>query len=166
MATGPRYSVKYKRKRLNKTNYKKRLALLKSDKPRLVVRRTNKRVIVQLISFKPEGDKTIITVTNQTLAKHGWKNASNNLPSSYLTGYLAGKLALKNKIKEAVFDTGLNISSAGNNLYAVLAGAVESGLKIPHDAKVFPSPERMKGTHIKGFDSKIIETVKKSIEKV
>ncbi len=164
MATGPRYSVPYKRKRGGKTNYKKRLALLKSGKHRLVVRRTNTRIIVQVISFVPEGDKTIISLSNKELSNYGYKNASNNLPSAYLVGYLTGKLALKSKIKEAVFDTGLNISSKGNKLYAVLAGAVAAGLKIPHDSKVFPTENRLKGEHIKGFKAGMVEEVKKSID--
>ena len=42
MAKGKRYSVKFRRRREGKTNYKKRLAFVKSDLPRLVVRRSNK----------------------------------------------------------------------------------------------------------------------------
>ena len=40
-ATGPTYTVPFKRRRENLTNYAKRLALLKSMKPRMVVRKSN-----------------------------------------------------------------------------------------------------------------------------
>ena len=67
MATGPRYSVPYKRKRENKTNYGKRLSAVKSKNPRLVVRKTNKRMIAQIIRFEESGDKTIISASNNDL---------------------------------------------------------------------------------------------------
>lgn len=165
MGTGPRYSVPFKRKRLGKTDYKKRLALLKSDKPRLVVRKTNKRVIVQLIEFIPKGDKTLLMVDNKSLNKYGYTNSSNNIPSSYLTGYLAGKLSLSKGVEEAVLDIGLNINSKGNKLYAVLKGAVDAGLKIPHNEKVLPSDDRVKGSHIKGFDKGMVKKIVEKIDK-
>ena len=164
MATGPRYSVPFKRKREEKTNYRKRLALLKSNKPRLVIRRTNMRIIAQIIDFNPIGDKTVLSVSNKNLKEYGFPSAVNNTTSAYLTGYLLGKLALKNKIKEAVFDMGLGISSKGNRLYSALSGVVGAGLRVPHDAKMFPSNERLKGAHVKGFDINIFESVKKKIE--
>lgn len=163
MGKGPRYSVPYKRKREDKTDYHKRLALLKSHKTRIVIRKTNKRIIIQAVNFKPIGDKTLFTITNNDLKKYGLKKESNNLPISYLTGYLAGKTALTKKVKEAVLDLGLNISSKGSKLYAALAGLLESGLKINHSKKILPAPERLKGEHIKGFDNKIIDKVKKQI---
>lgn len=157
MATGPRYSVPYKRKRENKTNYNKRLSAVKSANPRLVVRRTNLRIIAQLVKFEEKGDKTLISASNKDLKDYGYANAPKNIATCYLTGYLIGKLALKNKIKDAVLDMGLNINSKGNRIFAVLAGAVKAGLKVPHDEKVFPSIDRLQGKHIKGFDPKIIE---------
>ncbi|MDD4353307.1 MAG: 50S ribosomal protein L18 [Candidatus Nanoarchaeia archaeon] len=164
MATGPRYSVPYKRKRENKTNYNKRLSAVKSVNPRLIVRKTNFRMIAQLIKFEEAGDKTLISISNVNLKDYGYENAPKNIVTSYLVGYLIGKLALKNKIKAAVLDLGLNINTKGNRIFAVLAGAVKSGLKIPYDEKVFPSAERLQGKHIKGFDSKIIEKVIANID--
>jgi large subunit ribosomal protein L18 len=164
MAKGPRYSVPYKRKRDEKTDYRKRLALLKSGRPRFVVRKTNKRVIVQLVKFTPKGDKTLFTVSNIDLKKYGFKPVLNNLPASYLTGYLGGKLAVKEKVKQAVLDIGLSISSKGNKLYAALKGGVDAGLRIPHSEKILPSAERIRGEHIKDFDKTIVEKVKKKID--
>ncbi|MDD2678716.1 MAG: 50S ribosomal protein L18 [Candidatus Nanoarchaeia archaeon] len=164
MATGPRYSVPYKRKRENKTNYGKRLSAVKSKNPRLVVRKTNKRMIAQIIRFEESGDKTIISASNNDLKNHGYTNAPKNIASAYLVGYLIGKMAQKNKIKSAVMDIGLNVKTKGSRIFAVLAGAVKSGMIIPHDEKIFPVAERLKGEHIKGFDSSIIDAVIKSID--
>jgi large subunit ribosomal protein L18 len=164
MATGPRYSVPYKRKRENKTNYVKRLSAVKSANPRLVVRKTNLRILAQIIKFEEKGDKTLIFASNNDLKNYGYDKAPKNLVTSYLVGYLIGKLAQKNKIKEAVLDIGLNINTQGNRMFAVLAGAVKSGLKIPHDEKIFPSKERLEGKHIKGFDTNLIEKVIANID--
>ena len=61
MAIGPRYSVKFRRRRLNKTNYQKRLNLLKSKKPRLVLRRSNAFFYSQVIEYNLTGDKTLVS---------------------------------------------------------------------------------------------------------
>ncbi|MGM0388528.1 MAG: 50S ribosomal protein L18, partial [Natrinema limicola] len=42
MATGPRYKVPMRRRREVRTDYHQRLRLLKSGKPRLVARKSNK----------------------------------------------------------------------------------------------------------------------------
>lgn len=163
MATGPRYSLPYKRKRKNKTNYRKRLILLKGRVPRLVIRKTNTRIIAQIINFEIKGDKTMVGVTSNNLKKYGF-NPSKNIPSSYLTGYLLGKLAIKNKIKKCVFDMGLSISNKESKLYAGLKGALDSGLDIPVGEKLLPSKKRINGEHIKGFDNTLVEKVKKTID--
>ena len=59
MATGKSYSVKFRRRRSGKTNYKKRLAFMKSEKSRLVVRRSNKYLITQLVNYDEAGDKIV-----------------------------------------------------------------------------------------------------------
>jgi len=47
-AKGPSYVVYYRRRREGKTDYAKRLALVKSGKTRMVVRRSNKGLVIQL----------------------------------------------------------------------------------------------------------------------
>jgi len=44
--------IHLKRRRKKKTNYKKRLALLKSEKARLVIRKSLSNISVQLINFE------------------------------------------------------------------------------------------------------------------
>jgi large subunit ribosomal protein L18 len=149
MATGPRYAVKFRRRREAKTDYKHRLALLKSNLPRLIVRKTNKQLIAQIVELKPAGDITKAYANSKQLVKAGWKHSTSNIPAAYLTGLLIGKKAKEKKIKKAVFDIGLQESTKGNKLYAVLKGVLDSGLDIPHDTKLFPSEERIKGEHLK-----------------
>lgn len=138
-----------KRKRLGKTNYYKRERLLKKGKPRLVARFTDHYIITQLIEYNPTGDKTLASAYSKELRDYGWKASFKNIPAAYLTGFLLG---CKAKLKEAVFDTGFR--SKGDRLYAVLKGAIDAGLKVPHDPKSFPLEERIKGKHIAQFTEK------------
>jgi len=55
MATGPTYLVKFRRRRKNITDYRKRLKLLKSKKPRLVVRRFLNNIIAQITLYNEKG---------------------------------------------------------------------------------------------------------------
>jgi len=68
------------------------------------------------------------------------------------------------KIKKAVFDLGLNIATKGNKLYAVLKGAADAGIEIPHSEEVMPSAERLAGAHIKNFDTAMVEKIKNNID--
>jgi len=135
MATGPRYAVKFRRRREGKTDYKKRLNLLKSGEVRFVVRVSNKYIICQFVKYETEGDKTILLVSSEKLASYGWKQSGKNKAAAYLIGYLAGKLA-KKKVKKAILDIGLQ-SPKNSKLFAALKGAIDAGIEIPHGDK-FP----------------------------
>ncbi|HIP25714.1 MAG TPA: 50S ribosomal protein L18 [Archaeoglobus profundus] len=148
MAKGPRYKVPYRRRREGKTNYRKRLKLLLSRKPRLVVRITNTRVIAQIIEYHPDGDRVIVGVDSSMLTKYGWKGDLNNTPAAYLTGILVAKKALEKGIKEAILDIGLHSPTKGGRVFAVLRGAVEAGLQVPHDPEILPDDSRIRGEHI------------------
>jgi large subunit ribosomal protein L18 len=149
MAKGPRYAVKFRRRRENKTDYKNRLALLKSNLPRVVLRKTNKQIIAQLIEYKISGDVTKVHISSKDLQKAGWTHSAKNLQAAYLTGLLLSKKAKGLKIKKAVLDLGLQSSTKGNTLYAALKGMADAGLEIPHDTKLFPSEKRINGEHLK-----------------
>ena len=142
------YNLQFKRRREGRTFQKKRLKILLAKKPRLVVRKSLKGVQVMVAEYMPKGDKIKLTVTSSALTKLGWKADTGNLPSAYLTGLLAGKKAVEKGIKEAILDIGNNVPTKGSRLYAVLAGAADSGLKIPYDSEVLPSKERLSGEHI------------------
>lgn len=149
MAKGPRYAVKFKRRREGKTNYKKRVSTLKSNTPRLVIRRSNNYFRIQMIKYEPAGDKTLLTVDSIILhKKYGWKYGCKNTPAAYLTGLLAGKLAIKAKISEAIADIGLNTVAKGASIFAAVKGAADAGLKINFNPEIMPSEERITGKHI------------------
>ncbi len=62
----------YRRK--EKTNYKKRLSLLKSEKVRLVVRISNKNIYAQFVEYVPTGDKILFASSSHEIEKKGWKS--------------------------------------------------------------------------------------------
>lgn len=169
MKLSPTYRMPFKRRRLGKTDYKKRLKLLFSKKPRLAVRKSLKYIRVQIIEFDKTGDKTIAAASSEELKKLGWKFACDNLPAAYLTGMIIGKKAVKSGIKESILDSGLYSSTAGNRTYAVVKGAIDAGLKIPVSEEILPKEERVKGLHIANYSEKFkdlseqFEKIKKKI---
>lgn len=159
-------NIQFRRRRENKTNYLTRLRLLKSRKPRLVVRKTNTKLIVQIVEFDFDGDKVLLHTDSSALKKMGWTHSTKNIPAAYLTGYLIGQTAKQAKIKEAILDIGLIKSIPGNKIYAVLKGAIDAGLQINHSENVLPTEERIQGQHISEELTKSFNDVKSKIEKV
>ena len=148
MATGPRYKVPMRRRREVRTDYHQRLRLLKSGKPRLVARVSNKHVRAQLASPGPDGDEIHAAASSEDLSEYGWEAPTGNLPSAYLTGYLAGLRAIDAGLTEAVLDLGLNTATPGNKAFAVQEGAIDAGLEIPHSDSVLADWSRNRGEHI------------------
>ena len=116
MATGPRYVVKFRRRRTKKTNYLKRQRLLKSGLSRLVVRRTNTKFISQVVNYFRNGDRTEVNCSSTELKSFGWNEGTKNRAAAYLTGYLTAKKAEDKKIKTVVVDFGLYSITKNNNL--------------------------------------------------
>ncbi|MBN2229560.1 MAG: 50S ribosomal protein L18 [Candidatus Thorarchaeota archaeon] len=148
MAQGPTYRVKFRRRREGKTNYYRRRRLLMSRRPRLVVRKTNTNVIVQIINANVVGDMTVASAMATELPAHGWSAGTGNLPAAYLTGLLAGLRAKSRGINEAVLDIGLIPPIKGSRIYAALRGAIDAGLEIPHNSDILPDDSRISGEHI------------------
>lgn len=140
-----------RRRREKITDYRHRLRIIKSGLPRLVVRRTNRYIIAQIIQPKASGDRCITTVTSGKLAAYGWRGGHKNIPAAYLTGLLAGRLAREAGVDKAVVDLGLHRPVAGSKLFAVVKGALEAGLSIPFSEDVFPPEERLRGEHIRRY---------------
>lgn len=158
MARGPRYRVPWRRRREGKTNYYKRLKLILSGKPRLVVRRTNKYVIVQVAEARIEGDRMIAVAHSRELVKrYGWKAGTKNTSAAYLTGFLAALRALKAGVREAVLDIGLASPAPGSRVFAALKGALDAGMDIPHSETILPPIERIRGEHIASWATKLSE---------
>lgn len=136
-AEGPSYKMYYRRRREGKTNYAKRLALIKSGYTRMVVRRSNKGLVVQFIDFDSKGDKTLLTVDASKMKKLNWP-AKRNKWTAYLMGFYAGKLASKKGVKKFVFDMGMYIPSKGSILFAAQKGAKDAGLETHFDESILP----------------------------
>ncbi len=148
-------TVPYRRKREQRTNYRKRIRLLLSGKPRLVVRITNQKIIAQLIEFAPHGDKVVAGLDSFCLRQMGWPASSascKSIPAAYATGILTGKEAVRKGYQEAILDTGFKSAVRQGRIAAFLKGAVDAGMKIPvtsDTGEIFPSPERLNGQHLK-----------------
>ncbi len=145
-ATGPAYRVPLKRRRKNLTNYGKRIGLVKSKVPRMVVRKSSKHVLVQFIQYAEGGDRTITSTLSKELLKHGWPERCNT-PTAYLTGMLAAKKALKKGVSKSVFDIGLQTPSKGSVLFAAVQGAAQAGIQIAV-GEGMADESRAKGVHI------------------
>ncbi len=147
--------VPHRRRREAKTDYRQRLGLLKSGKPRLVIRKSNKGILCDIVEYKKNGDNVLVGSTSKELAKFGWNANLGNLPAAYLTGLLCGKKAKEKSVKMAIFDSGLYTSVKGSRVYAALKGVVDGGLDVPHSKEILPDDARISGSHIANYANKL-----------
>ena len=135
-----------RRRQEAKTDYRARLDLLKSDIPRLIIRKTNKQVIVQIVQTKDAQDKVVFSSTSRDLLEKGWpkelEGSLKSRPAAYLTGYLLAKKAA-GKIKEAILDSGLHRNVKKSRIYSALKGVIDGGITIPHKEDILPSEEEL-----------------------
>jgi len=149
MARGPRYHVLFRRRRNGRTNYYYRRRLILSNNLRFVVRTSLKNVLIQVCKAELIGDKILSATHSSELIKNfNWRGGTGNLPSAYLTGLLAGKKALQKGITHGVLDIGVASAIRGNRLFAALKGLVDAGIDIPHNEKIYPPEDRIRGEHI------------------
>lgn len=157
-----------RRRKEHKTDYHRRVELLKSERARLVVRKTNKYLLVQYVLSKEAQDTIVFGLSSKVLLTHGWpKEAAGSLtslPSAYLLGLLVGKTIKNKKLATPIMDFGLRRVLGGTALQAVIKGVVDSDVAIPSQKKAFPPEERLKGTHLR---TKIpFDTIKSTIQKL
>ena len=86
MAKKATYTVPYRRKREGKTHYGRRLELLKSNKQRLVIRKSNTSITIQFVQYTADGDKVLAGYNSAKLETVGWKHSKKSLPAAYLAG--------------------------------------------------------------------------------
>jgi large subunit ribosomal protein L18 len=152
MAHGPRYRRAKRRRFEGKTNYQRRLKLLKSRSLRVVIRASNNHIVVQFVESKKGGDSIVVSAFSKELTKkYSYSANTGNVPAAYLTGYLAGLRAKKKKIQEAILDLGIFY-----HRYRVLAafkGVIDAGIEVPHRDDFFPEnlEDRIKGSHIENY---------------
>jgi len=158
-----------RRKKEHKTDYSKRIRLLKSKSPRVVFKKTNRYIIAQYIQSKEAQDKVVIGVTSKSLFKYGWpeerKGSLKSLSASYLTGLLIGNKIIGKNLKEPIVDFGMLRVLHKNRTFAFLKGLKDSGIQVKCKEEFFPSEDRIKGKHLKKDFSKIFEEIKSKIEK-
>ncbi len=156
MAKGPRYRVPYRRRREAKTDYKSRRILATSDRPRLVVRSSNKNITIQLVESKIIGDVVLTQVNSAELDRYGWLGGKKSTPAAYLLGMIVGRKALKVGVEEANLDIGLARPTSGSKIFAALKGALDAGLEVPCDSDILPEAGRIEGRSISEY-AKMIE---------
>lgn len=161
--------VQKRRRREGKTDYTKRLKLLKGESPRIIFRKTNRYLIAQYVTSREAQDKIEIGITSKRLKKFGWPDefggSLKSLPAAYLTGLLIGREINKKRLKTPIVDFGMNRVISKNRGYAFLKGLVDAGIKIKCDEEQFPKEERLLGKHMKKDFSKIFEEIKSKIER-
>ncbi len=152
-----------RRRQEGKTDYRKRLILLKGNKPRLVVRKSNSYLYLQIVESKHAQDKVVASFTTRELLDYKWpadKSGSlKSISAGYLAGYALGKKIsgeIKNKI---ILDSGLIPNTKGSRVYAVVKGIADAGIKIPFSEDIVPEKEK-----IEKYD--FFKTVKGEIEKI
>jgi len=133
------------------------------------VRRTNQRIICQVIHATLEGDNVLVNADSKELTKYGLNAGPTNYAAAYCVGLLAARrlltsLKLADKYQgaskvdgdvynvkaiensprpfKAFLDVGLVRTTTGNRVFGAMKGACDGGLNIPHKTKRFP------GTHI------------------
>ena len=187
-----RYQTKFRRRREGKTDYQARRRLVFQDKNkydskkyRFCVRRTNRRIICQVIYPTLTGDRVITQADSKELAGFGITAGHTNYAASYATGLLTARrlLTLKNmadlykgaatvdgklfsvwdNIKEdrkpfkAHLDVGLIRTTTGNRVFGAMKGACDGGLHIPHNEKRFPGFHVIKAEVITNKRGKKVE---------
>ncbi len=157
-----------KRRRKAKTDYSKRIKLLKSELPRIVFRRTNRYCIAQYVISKEAKDKIEFGLSTKHLKKYGWpenaKGSLKSMPATYLLGLLIGKEILKRKLEKPITDFGMLRVLHKTNVCAFIKGLADAGIKTGEKEKIFPKENRIRGSSLK---NKIpFEEIKSKIEKI
>ena len=158
MGTGPRYHVPFRRRREGKTDYYYRKRLVISGIPRLVVRKSLRHLLVQIVEAKLKGDYILISAHSKELKRDfGWNLGCGSIPAAYLTGLLAGYKGIKKNVNKAILDIGIYRPIQKSRLFAALKGVLDAGLEVPYSEDILPDDKHIQGNHI-GNLAKILET--------
>ena len=145
--------VDKRRRKEAKTDYAKRIKLLKSNSARLVFRKTNKYLIAQYVISKESKDETKLSGNSKELLKFGWpKEFAGSLKSisaAYLFGLLMSKKIKEGKLEKPIVDFGMIKMIHKTKTYAFLKGLKDNGLDINCEDKFCPDESRLKGEHMK-----------------
>ena len=143
-------TFEFNRKVRKRTNYPQRLKFLKSGLIRIVIRKSNKHMLVAFVETTSGRDIVLCSAKSLELKKLGYTLACGNVVSAYLTGYLCAKKFLKmKKNADCIVDFGLAKVREGTRLFASVSAICDSGVKVRVDYKMFPKKERLMGKHLK-----------------
>ena len=160
----PRYSVKPRRRREGKTDYRKRLGLLRSRKVRIVVRKSLKNTQIQFVEYKEGGDNILVHANSKELInKYNWNFSTSTTPAAYLTGVLAGKKAKDKGIDECILDIGRHPPITGSKLFASVKGVVDAGIVCPYSGEKTPKEDRLLGKHLNKEIATSVNDIKNKI---
>jgi len=169
-----RYQTKYKRRRSGKTDYYARKRLItqaknkyNAPKYRLVVRFTNRDIVMQIVTSEITGDKVFCAAYSHELKAYGIEHGLTNWAAAYCTGLLIARRVLKKlgmdedftgveeadgeytlteategdesrRPFKAFLDVGLARTSTGARIFGAMKGASDGGILIPHSENRFP----------------------------
>ncbi|KAH7026253.1 60S ribosomal protein L5 [Microdochium trichocladiopsis] len=170
-----RFQTKYKRRRAGKTDYYARKRLItqaknkyNAPKYRLVVRFTNRDIIMQIVTSEIGGDKVFVAAYSHELRAYGIEHGLTNWSAAYATGLLIARRALHKlglnetftgveeadgeyTLTEAAeedgetrrpfkahLDVGLARTSTGARVFGAMKGASDGGILVPHSENRFP----------------------------
>ncbi|MGD0729158.1 MAG: 50S ribosomal protein L18 [Candidatus Micrarchaeaceae archaeon] len=140
-----------RRKRTSTTNYKKRVAALKSDMNRVVIRKSNRAVTMQVIGYEKDGDKIVASANSKELKEKGWEPRCN-IPTAYLTGMLLAS-KLKDKKLDYILDIGLYRPVKGSVIFAAAKGFQDNGANLHSNIEF--DEARISGSHIQDYATKL-----------
>ncbi len=143
------YVQTLKRIREDKTNYRKRAAILIGRHSFVTVKVSDQNVAAQVLKPTPTGDIVIASAHSRELEKQGWKGALNNLPACYLTGMIVAKKALEKGVKNAVLYIGKDHFTS--RVAACMKGILDGGVSMPVSEESLPDQERITGKHIADY---------------
>ncbi|KFY83677.1 hypothetical protein V500_10007 [Pseudogymnoascus sp. VKM F-4518 (FW-2643)] len=169
-----RFQTKYKRRRSGKTDYYARKRLItqaknkyNAPKYRLVVRFTNRDIVMQIVTSEISGDKVFCSAYSHELKAYGLEHGLTNWAASYCTGLLIARRVLKKlgmdedfqgveeadgeftlteaaededarRPFKAFLDVGLARTSTGARIFGAMKGASDGGILVPHSENRFP----------------------------
>jgi large subunit ribosomal protein L18 len=148
MVNSTRFRMIKNRRRSSVTDYKRRIALLKSRLNRVVVRKSNRSIRMQIVEYTEKGDRILASAGSGELAAMQWQPRAN-IPTAYLTGMLLAKKAKGMATQEMVLDTGLYKPIKSSVVFAAAKGAIDGGLKIANNIEF--DEKRLSGQHISEY---------------
>lgn len=155
----------------------------------------NRDIIAQIVAARVVGDEILTSAYAHELPRYGVKYGLTNYAAAYCVGLLAARRHLQKlgmddlykgveevngemvEIEEdedrrpftALLDIGLVATTTGNKAFAVMKGAVDGGMNVPHTEKRFPAyskedgfdPEELKsrilGSHVSEYMNYLLE---------